>query len=87
MKFINTLEENRGDGGDEKVSLGSRQRVRGVRVGTPGWRVQGWMQGWRERWRHTPVQFMKSFVPQQGREQGTPVFYGGEVLSFHSQSF
>lgn len=83
MKFINTLEENRGDGGDEKVSLGTRQRVRGVRVGTPGWRVQGWVQGWR----HRPVRFLKSFVPQQGREQGTPVFYGGEALSLHSQSF
>lgn len=41
------------------------------------------MQGWR----HKPVQLTKSFVPRRGRERGTPVFYGGEVLSFHSQSF
>lgn len=45
------------------------------------------MQGWREGWRHKPVQLKKSFVPWRGQEQGTPVFYGGEVLSFHSQRF
>lgn len=38
-------------------------------------------------WRHKPVQFTKSFIPWRGWEQGTPVFYGGEGLSFYSQSF
>lgn len=38
-------------------------------------------------WRHKPVQFTKSFIPWRGWEQGTPVFYGREGLSFYSQSF
>lgn len=57
--------------------------------GHPGTRCRwgGGMQGWSEGWRHKPVQLKKSFVPWRGREQGTPVFYGREVLSFHSQRF
>lgn len=43
--------------------------------------------GGREGWRHKPVQLTKSFVPHRGWEWGTPVFYGGGVLSFYSQSF
>lgn len=96
MKFINTLEENGGAGGGvEKVSLGSwlnpgqsrrGHRVRGVRVGALGLGAGG-MEGGREGWKHKPVQLTKSFIPRWGREQGMPVFYGGEVLSFHSQSF
>lgn len=88
--------EGLGGGEVEKVSLGSWLKPRpgpwghqAVCARGAGGRPGGWMQeGFREGcWRHKPVQLTKSVVPRRGREQGTPVFYGREVWSFHSQSF